>query len=139
MKDEKSDIELFTHLPLSQQTQEGISISEAFTNGRVEEGSFHYFDGYSAKGVTVSVEGKGYPWSSKNRQWQNSRIHNSCTFIIIQYLNLQQILEILLRKQWTPYDGLGALIISPTRELVLPPVPFHADMRPCKYSKSFEK
>lgn len=28
-----------------------------------------------------------------------------------------QVLEILYRKKWTPLDGLGALIISPTREL----------------------
>jgi ATP-dependent RNA helicase DDX10/DBP4 len=33
-------------------------------------------------------------------------------------LRSQQVLELLLRKQWTPFDGLGALIISPTRELV---------------------
>ena len=28
------------------------------------------------------------------------------------------VLEILYRKSWGPQDGLGALIISPTRELV---------------------
>lgn len=28
------------------------------------------------------------------------------------------VLEILYRKKWGPQDGLGALIISPTRELV---------------------
>jgi ATP-dependent RNA helicase DDX10/DBP4 len=28
------------------------------------------------------------------------------------------VLEHLLRKKWGPQDGLGALIISPTRELV---------------------
>jgi ATP-dependent RNA helicase DDX10/DBP4 len=28
------------------------------------------------------------------------------------------ILEILYRRKWGPQDGLGALIISPTRELV---------------------
>jgi ATP-dependent RNA helicase DDX10/DBP4 len=28
------------------------------------------------------------------------------------------VLEILYRKRWGPQDGLGALIISPTRELV---------------------
>ena len=29
-------------------------------------------------------------------------------------------LEILYRRKWGPQDGLGALIISPTRELVRP-------------------
>lgn len=28
------------------------------------------------------------------------------------------VLEILLRQKWGPNDGLGALVISPTRELV---------------------
>ena len=28
------------------------------------------------------------------------------------------VLEILYRRRWGPQDGLGALIISPTRELV---------------------
>ena len=28
------------------------------------------------------------------------------------------VLEILYRRKWGPQDGLGALIISPTRELV---------------------
>ena len=28
------------------------------------------------------------------------------------------VLEVLLRKKWGPNDGLGALVISPTRELV---------------------
>lgn len=31
---------------------------------------------------------------------------------------LVPVLEILYRKKWGPQDGLGALIISPTRELV---------------------
>jgi len=31
---------------------------------------------------------------------------------------LVPILEVLLRKKWGPNDGLGALVISPTRELV---------------------
>ena len=33
---------------------------------------------------------------------------------------LVPVLEILFRKKWGPQDGLGALIISPTRELVSP-------------------
>ena len=31
------------------------------------------------------------------------------------------VLEILYRKKWGPQDGLGALVISPTRELVRSP------------------
>lgn len=31
---------------------------------------------------------------------------------------LVPVLEVLYRRKWGPQDGLGALIISPTRELV---------------------
>lgn len=31
---------------------------------------------------------------------------------------LVPVLEVLYRRRWGPQDGLGALIISPTRELV---------------------
>lgn len=33
------------------------------------------------------------------------------------------VLELLYRNKWGPQDGLGALIISPTRELVRIPSP----------------
>ena len=33
-------------------------------------------------------------------------------------VTVRQILERLVRDQWNSADGLGALIISPTRELV---------------------
>jgi len=33
---------------------------------------------------------------------------------------LVPVLEVLYRQKWGPSDGLGALIISPTRELVTP-------------------
>jgi ATP-dependent RNA helicase DDX10/DBP4 len=33
------------------------------------------------------------------------------------------VLEKLFRAKWTPLDGVGALIITPTRELVRPPPP----------------
>lgn len=33
------------------------------------------------------------------------------------------VLEILYRRKWGPQDGLGALVISPTRELVIPSSP----------------
>lgn len=40
------------------------------------------------------------------------------------------VLEILYRRKWGPQDGLGALVISPTRELVIPlsPCPFFANV-----------
>lgn len=46
--------------------------------------------------------------------------HESCITSYLQYIwlnKLFQVLEILYCKQWTRLDGLGALIITPTREL----------------------
>jgi ATP-dependent RNA helicase DDX10/DBP4 len=42
------------------------------------------------------------------------------------------VLEILYRRKWGPQDGLGALVISPTRELVIPlsHFPFIANFKP---------
>jgi ATP-dependent RNA helicase DDX10/DBP4 len=43
---------------------------------------------------------------------------------------LVPVLEILYRRHWGPQDGLGALIISPTRELVCEYLrdPFHSPL-----------
>jgi len=51
------------------------------------------------------------------------------------------VLEILYRRKWGPQDGLGALIISPTRELVSPYFDLTISVcpdtpRPFKYSMS---
>ena len=45
---------------------------------------------------------------------------------------LVPVLEILYRRKWGPQDGLGALVISPTRELVIPSslCPFFANIVP---------
>ncbi len=57
---------------------------------------------------------------------------------------LVPVLELLYRKKWGAQDGLGALIISPTRELVSAEIScssFHKfkcnKIRLCKYSRSF--
>jgi ATP-dependent RNA helicase DDX10/DBP4 len=33
------------------------------------------------------------------------------------FWNLEKILEVLYRRQWKVHDGLGAIVLSPTREL----------------------
>ena len=58
---------------------------------------------------------------------------------------LVPVLEILYRQKWGPQDGLGALIISPTRELVSrsslyssrTPQPTRGYYRPSKSSMSY--
>jgi hypothetical protein len=69
-------------------------------------------------------------WSSEDWIWQNSCFPCSGTpfgrSAITPYSKLTlfpspplQIIELLYRSHWTAIDGLGALIISPTRELAL--------------------
>lgn len=50
------------------------------------------------------------------------------------------VLEILYRRKWGPQDGLGALVISPTRELVIPlsPCLFFANIVPFQAVQIFE-
>lgn len=58
---------------------------------------------------------------------------------------LVPVLEILYRRKWGPSDGLGALIISPTGELVCESVHALSRLiyglmhRPSKYSKSCDQ
>ena len=58
---------------------------------------------------------------------------------------LISVLEILYRKKWGPQDGLGALVISPTRELVctlpqyLNGTVSYSSRRLSKYSKSYAR
>ena len=49
------------------------------------------------------------------------------------------VLEILYRQKWGPQDGLGALIVSPTRELVSPMLldAFHAHADTSKGGSNF--
>lgn len=58
-----------------------------------------------AKSVPVSLKGKDVLGAARTGSGK------TLAFLI-------PVLEVLYRKKWGPQDGLGALIISPTRELV---------------------
>lgn len=58
-----------------------------------------------AKSIPVSLKGKDVLGAARTGSGK------TLAFLI-------PILEILYRRRWGPQDGLGALIISPTRELV---------------------
>ena len=47
------------------------------------------------------------------------------------------VLEILYRRRWGPQDGLGALIISPTRELVRAPFDYSLRDLNTSYDRPF--
>ena len=52
------------------------------------------------------------PLFSSSRGWPSSKIMNVVWFMIVK------IIELLWRQKWTSVDGMGALVITPTRELV---------------------
>ena len=58
-----------------------------------------------AKSVPVSLKGKDVLGAARTGSGK------TLAFLI-------PVLEMLYRKKWGPMDGLGALIVSPTRELV---------------------
>ena len=39
--------------------------------------------------------------------------------MIIVLLSVLQLVELLYRRSWTALDGLGALVLTPTRELAV--------------------
>ncbi|BFZ59770.1 ATP-dependent RNA helicase dbp4 [Saitoella coloradoensis] len=93
--DIKTNVDHFTDLPLSQQTQKGLKASHFTTLTDIQKRAVpHALMGKDILGAARTGSGK------------------TLAFII-------PVLEILYRKKWTQYDGLGALIISPTRELAI--------------------
>ncbi|KAM0562353.1 hypothetical protein ACHAPJ_002042 [Fusarium lateritium] len=94
--DPKSDsIKNFSHLPLSVPTANGLEASH-----------FQVLTDVQAEAVPLALKGKDVMGAAKTGSGK------TLAFII-------PVLEKLYRAQWTEYDGLGALIISPTRELAV--------------------
>ncbi|KAL1860820.1 ATP-dependent RNA helicase dbp4 [Paecilomyces lecythidis] len=93
--DPKNRLESFSELPLSEPTASGLEAS-------------HY------KTLT-DIQSRAIPYALKGRDILGAAKTGSgktLAFIV-------PILENLYRKKWTEYDGLGALILSPTRELAI--------------------
>ncbi|XEV05292.1 hypothetical protein FSHL1_010579 [Fusarium sambucinum] len=94
--DPKSDaIKNFSHLPLSVPTTEGLEIAH-----------FQTLTDVQAEAVPLALKGKDVMGAAKTGSGK------TLAFLI-------PVLEKLYRAQWTELDGLGALIISPTRELAV--------------------
>ena len=82
-----------------------------------------------AKSLPVSIKGKDVLGAARTGSGK------TLAFLI-------PVLEVLYRQKWGPQDGLGALIISPTRELVRGPSlltrpSYRHVCRPSKSSKFF--
>ncbi|KAI9705408.1 MAG: ATP-dependent RNA helicase dbp4 [Candelina mexicana] len=97
-----ADIELkgfmfehFTDLPLSQPTASGLAASH-----------FKILSDIQARSIPLALKGRDCLGAAKTGSGK------TLAFLV-------PVLENLYRKRWTELDGLGALIISPTRELAI--------------------
>ncbi|KIY49734.1 DEAD-domain-containing protein [Fistulina hepatica ATCC 64428] len=88
-------IEAFDDLPISELTKRGL-----------KKAAFVETTDIQAKSLPVSLKGKDVLGAARTGSGK------TLAFLI-------PILEILYRRKWGPTDGLGALVISPTRELAV--------------------
>ena len=86
---------LFKNLPLSQHTQKGLRDSAFVKMTEIQQ-----------KSIPVSLKGHDLLAAAKTGSGK------TLAFLI-------PVIEKLYREKWTEFDGLGALIISPTRELAM--------------------
>ncbi|CZS89275.1 probable ATP-dependent RNA helicase dbp4 [Rhynchosporium agropyri] len=91
--DPKADVKDFSELPLSQLTASGLEASH-----------FKTLTDIQSKAVPLALKGKDILGAAKTGSGK------TLAFLL-------PVLENLYRQKWTELDGLGALIISPTREL----------------------
>ncbi|KAK0205422.1 P-loop containing nucleoside triphosphate hydrolase protein [Desarmillaria ectypa] len=89
------DLKAFADLPISDYTKRGLK--KAF---------FVNMTDIQARSIPVSLKGKDVLGAARTGSGK------TLAFLI-------PVLEILYRRKWGPSDGLGALIISPTRELAV--------------------
>ncbi|KIW34340.1 uncharacterized protein PV07_01121 [Cladophialophora immunda] len=87
--------ENFVDLPLSQATQDGLAASHFKTLTTIQ-----------SRTIPLALQGEDILGAAKTGSGK------TLAFLV-------PVLENLYRKRWTDYDGLGALILSPTRELAI--------------------
>ncbi|KAJ2806345.1 ATP-dependent RNA helicase dbp4 [Coemansia guatemalensis] len=90
-----SSVKLFTELPISELTLQGLERA-------------HYAE-------MTEIQHKALPYALAKRDVLGAAKTGSGKTLAF----LIPILEILYRHRWTQLDGLGALVISPTRELAM--------------------
>ncbi|MCJ1351229.1 MAG: ATP-dependent RNA helicase dbp4 [Icmadophila ericetorum] len=92
---QETEIKDFSDLPLSQTTSSGLDASQ-----------FKALTDIQKKAIPLALQGKDILGAAKTGSGK------TLGFLI-------PVLENLYRKRWTELDGLGALILSPTRELAI--------------------
>ncbi|KAG7092160.1 hypothetical protein E1B28_008529 [Marasmius oreades] len=90
-----ADLKAFNDLPISDLTKRGL-----------KHASFTTMTDIQAHSIPVSLKGKDVLGAARTGSGK------TLAFLV-------PVLEILYRRKWGPMDGLGALIISPTRELAV--------------------
>ncbi|ETS82920.1 ATP-dependent RNA helicase dbp-4 [Pestalotiopsis fici W106-1] len=90
-----TEITKFTDLPLSSPTRSGLDASH-----------FQTLTDIQAKAIGPALKGRDILGAAKTGSGK------TLAFMV-------PVLEALFRAQWTEHDGLGALVISPTRELAV--------------------
>ncbi|EMR09624.1 hypothetical protein PNEG_02208 [Pneumocystis murina B123] len=91
--DSSKNIRLFSELPLSKQTAEGLKENHYFKLTTIQK-----------RAIPIALSGRDILGASRTGSGK------TIAFLV-------PVLENLFRRKWGVYDGLGALIISPTREL----------------------
>lgn len=91
----ENDFNTFANLPLSQPTASGLEASH-----------FKALTDIQAKAIPYALKGSDILGAAKTGSGK------TLAFLV-------PVLENLYRKRWTELDGLGALILSPTRELAI--------------------
>ncbi|TCD66107.1 ATP-dependent RNA helicase dbp4 [Steccherinum ochraceum] len=89
------DVKAFADLPISHLTKRGL-----------KKASFIEMTDIQAQSLPVSLKGKDVLGAARTGSGK------TLAFLV-------PVLEVLYRRKWGPQDGLGALIISPTRELAV--------------------
>lgn len=93
--DLKESYKSFSDLPLSEPTASGLASSHYKTLTDIQ-----------SRAITHAIKGRDVLGAAKTGSGK------TLAFLV-------PVLENLYRKQWTDFDGLGALILSPTRELAI--------------------
>ena len=111
--DASSRISKFTDLPLSRATASGLAASSFKTLTTIQQ-----------KAIPLALQGFDILGAAKTGQGMTSLIisedpfaDKKCPGKTLAFV--VPVLESLVKKRWTAMDGLGALILSPTRELAI--------------------